>query len=69
MIRTDRSTRSMGFTLRWITVSMMLLSKACVAAITTCRDACEMPRAPEHVSASSRSKALFFSLSRSLEPR
>mmetsp|Transcript_26728 Transcript_26728/g.76498 ORF Transcript_26728/g.76498 Transcript_26728/m.76498 type:complete len:211 (-) Transcript_26728:82-714(-) len=70
MINVERSTFSIGFALFWITVSVTVLSKQCVAATTTCKLACSTGKAPDFVSASKRSKAsslaLFCSASRQL---
>ena len=50
-------------------MSISDLSKQCVAATTTCRLAQSMRSAPERLSASSRSNALFFSSARPVQTR
>mmetsp|Transcript_13176 Transcript_13176/g.26698 ORF Transcript_13176/g.26698 Transcript_13176/m.26698 type:complete len:220 (+) Transcript_13176:356-1015(+) len=69
MISVLRSTRSIGFTLFSTSVFITLSSKQCVAAMITCRDACSTGRAPDRVSASSRSNAASFSDFCSSAPR
>mmetsp|Transcript_31725 Transcript_31725/g.68570 ORF Transcript_31725/g.68570 Transcript_31725/m.68570 type:complete len:300 (-) Transcript_31725:213-1112(-) len=69
MINTERSTFSIGFTLRWMTVSVKVRSKLWVAATTTWREASSMGSAPDLVRASNKSMALFFSVRCSSSPR
>mmetsp|Transcript_65199 Transcript_65199/g.128210 ORF Transcript_65199/g.128210 Transcript_65199/m.128210 type:complete len:200 (-) Transcript_65199:253-852(-) len=61
MIKLERSTFSIGLRFCSATVSVMVLSKQCVATTTTCKAACSMGRAPDFVRASKRSKAASFS--------
>mmetsp|Transcript_31459 Transcript_31459/g.73804 ORF Transcript_31459/g.73804 Transcript_31459/m.73804 type:complete len:211 (-) Transcript_31459:316-948(-) len=57
MMRTDRSTFSIGLTLFWTTVSVSVRSKLCVAATRTWREAASTERLPERDKASRRSMA------------
>ena len=58
----ERSSFSIGLTFLTTTVSISDESKQCVAATTTCSEHASSGMAPEHESASSRSKARSFSV-------